>query len=149
MTDASETEINDVNIIGSKDWFLQSTIETIINSGVEMGITLIVGGTIVSGTLIDGRKFFIELGDALTADSKSAGDSYETLGTGWKEFAALYDKPENAPEDWSPPSAGFIHLRDARYHAPGQNPLPTHKGVLWRGKLSSVDGFNIGSLSAG
>ena len=44
------------------------------------------------------------------------------------------------------PSPSFIHLRSAKIYAAGQRPLPT-TGMLWRGKISSVDGFTIGVLS--
>lgn len=141
-------EVQDVAIVGSMDWFLQSTIETIINRGVDIGVTLTVGGAIVSGILISGRKYFEELGDTLASASQSDGDMQSVLGEAWKQYTAIYDEPENAPDDWQAPPAGFIHLRDARFYAPGQHPIPSN-GVLWRGKLSSVDGFSIGNFSEG
>ncbi len=141
-------EVQDVSIVGAVDWFLQSTIETVINSGVDIGVTLTVGGAIVSGILISGRKYFEELGDALSAASQTEGDMQSVLGGAWKQYTAIYDRPEDAPEDWQAPPAGFIHLRNAKFHGPGQPPIPTNQGVLWRGKLSSVDGFSIGNFSA-
>lgn len=141
------SDVQDVDVVGSKDWFLQSTIETVIAHGVEIGVTLAVGGAVVSGTLISGRKYFEELGDALSSASETEGDMQSILGESWKQFTGIYDKPEDAPDDWQGPRANFIHLRGARYFAPGQRPIPTTQGFLWRGKLSAVDAFSIGNLS--
>lgn len=143
----SQSEVQDVEILGSKDWFLQSTIETIIAHGVEIGITLTVGGAIVSGMLISGKKYFEELGDTLAAASEAEGDMQSVIGNAWKQYTAIYDQPDDAPEDWQPPAASFIHLRNAKFYAPGQPPIPSNRGVLWRGKLASIDGFSIGNFS--
>lgn len=153
MSDAADEQtealpqIQDVEIVGSKDWFLQSTIETIIANGVEIGVTLTVGGVIVSGILISGKKYFDELSDVLIAASQSEDDGPRILGEAWKQYTVIYEKPEGASGDWRAPPAGFIHLRNARFYAPGAPPIPSNRGVLWRGKLSSVDGFSIGNFS--
>lgn len=148
-TDSDQTaaEVQAVEVVGTVDWFLQSTIETVIAKGVEIGVTLTVGGAIVSGTLIKGRTYFEELGATLTAASQAEGDMQSVLGEAWKGYTAIYDKPAGAGDDWQAPAATYIHLRDTRFFSPGNAPLPTNQGVLWRGKLSSIDGFSIGSLS--
>jgi hypothetical protein len=138
--------IQEVSVTGSIDWFLQSTIESIIGRGVEIGVTLTVGGAIISGMLISGQTYFKELGDTLTAASREEGDMHSILGEAWKEYTAIYEKPEDAAEDWTPPPAGYIHLREARFFSPSQRAIPD-KGILWRGKLSSIDAFSIGNLS--
>lgn len=141
-------EFQTVEVAGARDWFMQNIIETVINNGVEIGVLLTIGGSIVSGVLISGRTYFTELGETLKSASNSEGDLQSVLGDAWKRFTEIYDKPEEESDDWSPPSAGFIHLRDARFCAPGQNsPLPRDKGMLWRGKISAIDGFSIGNLS--
>lgn len=147
-TDEVITPIQEVEIVGATDWFLRQTIETVIAHGVEIGVTLAVGGSIISGILVSGKTYFAELGETLKGASKSEGDMQSVLGEAWKGYTALYEKPEGAPDDWVVPPAGYIHLRNARYFAPGQPPVPTNQGVLWRGKLSAVDGFSIGNLSA-
>lgn len=143
----NEDGVRSVIIADAKDWFLQSTIESVIAAGVEIGVTLTVGGAVVSGTLISGKTYFKELGEVLAGASQQEGDMQSVLGSSWSKYSAIYEKPEDAPEDWRAPPAGFIHLRDARYYAPGQGPLPSNQGVLWRGKLSAVDAFSVGSLS--
>jgi len=39
-----------------------------------------------------------------------------------------------------------IHLRNSHF-AVGDNLLPDNTGVLWRGRLEHVQGWNIGSMS--
>lgn len=131
----------------NQDWFLEGIIENVINHGVDIGITLSVNGAIVSGILISGKKYFEELSEMMAKHSQNPGDIMGALAEGWKSYTVIYEKPEDAPEDWTPPRAAYIHLRDARYFAPGQAPIPTNMGVLWRGKLSEVDGFSIGNMS--
>lgn len=149
---ASEIEqasvVQHVELVGSRDWFLQSIIEVVIAHGVEFGITLVVGGSVVSGILISGKKFFEEIGNATLAMSEIEGDIQSVLGNGWKQYTSIYDAPKNAPDDWQGPPTGFIHLKDARFFAPGQQPIPTRQGLLWRGKLEAIDGFSFGNFSA-
>lgn len=138
----------DVEVVGSKDWFLQSIIETVISQGVEIGVIVNTGGAIISGMLISGEKYFDELGNVMTAASEADGDIQAVLGQAWKGYKSIYQRPTDAEDEWQQPQAHFIHLKNARYYAPGQSPTPSSQGLLWRGKLSSVDGFTIGNFSA-
>jgi hypothetical protein len=137
-----------VDLINSRDWFLQSIIETVVAHGVEIGVTLTVGGTTISGMLISGQKYFDELADALKKSSAEEGDIHSVLADGWRHMKAVYEKPEGASDDWTPPQAGFVHLKNAFIFANGGPPMPGNQGLLWRGNLASVDGFAIGNMSA-
>ncbi len=59
-----------------------------------------------------------------------------------EEYRQTYTDGEAVTED--PSSTAFLHLRNARTLGP-QGPTPTD-GTLWRGRLSSVDGFTFGEL---
>lgn len=154
MSDGDTTDLVDHNdeptavySTDSKDWFLQSIIETAIAAGVEIGMTVTVGGTTVSGILINGKKYFEELGDLLEGSSRAEGDMQSVLGSAWRKFTAIYEKPEDSDDSWQPSPAAYIHLKNAFFHAPGQSRMPSNTGVLWRGKLSAIDGFSIGNFS--
>jgi hypothetical protein len=97
--------------------------------------------------MISGKTYFKELGEMLAAASAGEGDMQSMLGEAWSKYSAIYEKPDDASEDWAPPPAGFIHLRKARFYAPGQHPIPGDQGFLWRGKLSSIDAFSVGNFS--
>ncbi|RKE49988.1 gas vesicle accessory protein GvpU [Sphingomonas sp. PP-CC-1A-547] len=130
------------------DWFLRSIIETYTNDGVEIGLTLTVGGSVVSGLLISGKTYFKELKRFLTESSGQAGDLFATMADDFGELGPyIYDKPSDAADDWKPKPTGFVHLKDARFHAPGQRPMPTKTSFLWRGKLEAIDGFFIGCFT--
>ena len=100
-----------------------------------IGITLTVGGLLVTGELISAKTYMDEFLHGTLRDKMrfaiEANDS-------------LKQQIENAPvgED------GFIHLRNAKFLLPtGQPPVPgVGNGVLWRGRLDSVDGFFVGLL---
>ncbi|MGJ8587674.1 MAG: gas vesicle accessory protein GvpU [Yoonia sp.] len=130
----------------SQDWFLEDIINVFVSKGLGMGVTLTVGGVIVSGLLISGKKYFQQLSENIQTGSDASGEIGEIIGGHWKGYTAIYEKPDNAPDDWEPRPVGYVHLANAQIHAPGQSPIPTNQGVLWRGKLSSVDSFFIGQM---
>lgn len=139
------TSPQEVLIADDKDWFLQQTIETIIQGGVEIGVTLIVGGAVIAGMLISGKKYFEELADAMKTTSEEDGDFQSQLADAWRRYTTLYERPDDAADDWTPGPAGYIHLRNAKLYSQGRQPLPAN-GMLWRGRLAAVDGFALGSF---
>ncbi|QNA83635.1 hypothetical protein G4G27_06210 [Sphingomonas sp. So64.6b] len=145
--DDNSTDVQVADIVGNQDWFLTHIIENIINQGVEIGVTLTISGQVVSGMLIGGKTYFKELGQLIAGASKKEGDIYDTLGEDWPKNAALYEKPEDASDDWVEPLASYLHLREAYYLNPGQSVFPVKPGMLWRGRISRVDGFSIGNIS--
>ena len=128
----------------SVDWYLQELVGFANTSGLEMGLTLNVGGSVVSGKLISGRKYFEtfaeQFASAWPGDEESRANIYKSLAA----HAEIYDSTET--EDLPPPQ--YVHLADARVHSPTGS-LPTNSGVLWRGKVNAVSGFSLGSLSVG
>jgi hypothetical protein len=132
--------------LDDKDWFLQQVIAT-ANLGLSMGLTITLGGTVISGQLISGRQYFEELSDQIKGGSTNMGnETLEMLGDNWKMLTQIYDKPEGAGDDWQPAPAGYIHMRQAKIYTPGQHPLPGGQGLLWRGKVAAVDGFALGQF---
>ena len=60
----------------------------------------------------------------------------------WKE---LYPKPEEIKAD-DVPGPSYIHLERAQI-VQNNTSVTSGSGVLWRGKLSSVDGSTLGTLA--
>lgn len=100
----------------------------------RLQLTLNVGGMLVTGLLINHEQYMKQfLGGFIHEIWEKHGD---------KDEAKLKDAAEAAPE--------FIHLESARFFVPGQHPIPTTgAGVLWRGRLDAIVGFNIGELREG
>jgi len=92
-------------------------------------VTLLVKGTIVSGTIVSRRDYVL------------ANPVLESID----EVIESEAKKDGSPR---PASKDFIHLKDARIFAPGQPPIPSTDptGFFWRIRLSSVDGFTVGGL---
>jgi hypothetical protein len=129
------------------DWFLANQVHLADAYGIEQGITLNVGGVLVSGMLIGGRKYFQELSDQIrrvTAGTASEGYG-ELMGDTHSAFVEVY--PERQPDQPYPyRRINYIHLRGALTF--GSNGIMSpREGVYWRGKLSSVDGYSFGNLS--
>ncbi len=70
----------------------------------------------------------------------------EDIRRAFASHASIYDSEDDAQQSSTPPQ--FIHLIDSRCFSPGGQPLPSNRGVLWRGKVNAVSGFTLGSLSA-
>lgn len=129
------------------DWFLETIVRVYAGNGITLGVTLTVGGACITGTLISGKRYFTELSAMLRAVSKSDGDIAEVISDTVKTYTGLYDKPEDAPDDWDERPVGYIHLMGARYVSPSGEQMPSAPGMLWRGKLSAVDAFSVGEIT--
>lgn len=130
-----------------KDWFLQSVIK-LVNAGMEIGVTLTLPGSIVSGTLISGHSYFVEISELLRSTSSPKNEKKNfLLGVAdlWEKNASIYE--DDASEQMNT-TIGYIHLRDAYFYSPSGDRLPTGKvGTLWRGRLAAVSGFCVGVIS--
>lgn len=132
----------------NSDWFLQALVDICNGSESEMffSITLNVGGLLISGELIGGEHYF----NGIANDLEWSG-IHPKIADAFRKPAEIYTKQrEKVPggeESNSPPK--FIHLRNARIFHPSGNPIPTNRGTWWRGQLNAVDGFILGTLSAG
>lgn len=128
----------------SVDWFLQNLVSIANNSNVEFGITLFVEGIIVSGNLVSGKKYFETFADEFSNAYPGDPDTKEGIRQAFASNSSIYDSED---DEHDLPRPQYIHLIDSRCFAPGGQPLPGNSGVLWRGKINSVSGFNLGSLT--
>ena len=127
------------------DWLLQNLVNFANEAGVESGVTLQVGGLLVSGTMISFDKYLDEFSDLFGAGFGKNSELGKQIGTaikGWKPERKA-PSAEDA-QDWPPPQ--FVHLRNASFFFPGQRAFPSSQ-VLWRGRLSEVGGFFLGVLA--
>lgn len=100
--------------------------------GVEVEITLQVGGLLVCGRLTS-LAAYTELLDAQLEEAARLDPRFERDG----------DDGEEPPDGVSPAAAGgFIHLRDTVISSPGYGAV-VHSSA-WRGRLASVDAFSLG-----
>lgn len=128
-----------------RDWLLENLVIMANELGTEYGVTLLVGGTIVTGVIISGRSYFEQFAEeaaGMYADTETAKAAKEAY-LSHKDFYP----PRAAGDDNPSIPANYIHLRDAKFIANGHSPIPNNRGVLWRARLSCVDAFNLGTMS--
>jgi hypothetical protein len=134
----------------SSDWFLQHLVSISNDAGLQIGLTVQVGGLLVSGQLVSGEQYF----EGIAADFEHGLAAYPQLAQAMKKsfasFGVIY-KSESQPEGSQSVEArapNYIHLTDARFFSTAGDPIPQNKGVWWRGRISAIGGFTIGQLRA-
>ena len=136
----SGNDVAQVMNIDNQDWFLQSLINIVNTEEMSFGITLNVGGLLVSGTLIGGQHYFEGFG----SDFSGGDESAENLKKAFAKYSNIYTQEKEDKQK----SPRYIHLQDAQFFNTSGNPIPSNKGVWWRGRVSEVSGFMLGSLSS-
>jgi hypothetical protein len=127
------------------DAVLGAMVEAVSRSdAAELGLTLYVSGTVISGILVSGKRFFELMADWLTA--QGAQEFAENFA---RPTAELFSRPDTESADEGEAEVSFsdyIHLRAARVFTSGNDrPLPE---TFWRGRLSHVSGWSFGTMRA-
>lgn len=129
----------------NRDVILTMFINTVNNTDISMGITLNIGGQIITGNLISYKRYLREVGEQFgnTNDEHGIGialkDSFKSVAD---EVEKIFANTENTEDDGNKPQEpNFIHLSEVRII--GQTNVTSKH---WRGKLSSVDGFIFGRM---
>jgi hypothetical protein len=143
-TEASRAQTSDV--------FLEDWVTLANDYNLQIAVTLMMSGILVSGTITSGAEFLQHIGRSISA---AAGSDQKPLGqTIEKHYQAvakkLYPQTPAAPEKevpealegTAPRKSYFIHLKDVNMLGP--RPLPAVP--YWRGRLDRVDGWFIGGL---
>jgi hypothetical protein len=123
------------SFMATQDWFLESLVNIANETEVGVDVTLMVGGTVVTGTLASGKQYFEGLAGLKFQGNQEIGDVLKQV------FADAGQALQPAGDE--PPQ--YVHLRDARVVTTAGT-LPTNEGMWWRGHLSEVDAFWVGSL---
>lgn len=124
------------------DWFLGSLVRIVTSSRISIGVTLNVGGSLISGDLVSGREYFENVGREF---NESLGRGPDAPGL-FDDLAAVYKGQDDEQEEATKVVTQYIHLRGAKMYHPGQQPIPANRGIWWRGRLSAIDGFALGKL---
>jgi len=144
MTDDAKQE-DLKNRVRSEDWFLQSLVNVVNGGQLSFGVTLNVGGFLISGVLVSGKEYFDGLGGDVASgvdDSEAASLIQETFN----KYGAIYDIDDVKGKEEGLPRPAYIHMRDARFFSTSGEPVPSNQGVWWRGRIGEVQGFVLGCL---
>lgn len=129
--------------VTQSDWFLQSLVNMVNINDLEFGITLQVSGLLVSGNLVGGKEYFEGFAEDFSSSFTNEPEVAENIKSSFAQYGEIYEKKDG--EEIPPPQ--YIHLKDTRFFNTSGNPIPGNKGVWWRGRISEVGGFTLGSLS--
>lgn len=143
------SDATDHMIANNKDWFLESLVTTVNNTGLEIGITLQMDGFLVSGFLVNGGKYFEGFSNEFISETAAHFGNDEALDAiqqAFNTYAGMYAPKEG--EEAAADKANYIHLQDARFFNTNGAPIPNNRGMWWRGRLSEVNGFILGTLNA-
>ena len=123
------------------DWFLQALVNMANSGNFTMGITLQVSGFLVSGELISGPTYFEGFATDFVSPMRDRTEA-EKIRKTLSDCGELYKT-----DTLNVPLPAYIHLKQARFFNTAGNPIPGNRGVWWRGRISEVGGFVLGTLS--
>ena len=129
------------------DWFLQLLVETVKNCKLKIGITLNIGGLLLSGNLVSGKDYF----EGLAKDLSSCFPNKEAsarIKHALEEYAEKIYSESNQGSSQIPPPA-YIHLENANFFSFNGQSLSSNGSVWWRGRMSEIQGFILGTLKTG
>lgn len=112
--------------------------------GPSIAITLMFGGTLVTGKLIGHEEYFSRVGDLWSRGFPSP-EQREAIDRFWTSQG----RPEPGEDDVESKPLRYIHLADAHVVAGPAGLIPSGKGILWRGRISGIDGFFFEALGVG
>lgn len=133
--------------LDGKDWMLRDALDFLLDQNDEVKktvrLTVILGGVVVSGTVIGRREWLERIACDLNAAGEGFGTSFNTvLGHDIDEIDEVNARRSNAGIPTR--ARRFIHMRDARLHATTVMNVPA-----WRGDLSDVSGWSFGGDTTG
>lgn len=127
------------------DAFLQFLVN-LVNNGSQIesiGVTLQMGGMLVSGSIVSGAEYFDSFAAGFTASLHTVDEATrKTVHASLTELGDVFRLPQ--PAD---PLPNYIHLADALFFTADGTPI-AGQPTLWRGRTGAVDGFVLGRLQA-
>ncbi|MCA1065568.1 gas vesicle accessory protein GvpU [Rossellomorea sp. AcN35-11] len=121
---------------GTKDSILEFFVQASNRHHFSLDITLNVKGAVITGTLVSAKEYFDSLSETFEDGSEVAQRLSEEL-----------TKASESVEENLSSEAHFIHLKNTKVYCGDSKPTPSKGKIMWRGKLSDVDGFFLGKIS--
>jgi len=134
-----------------RDWLLETLVNLANQFELGIPITLIVQGAVITGQLIGVKQYFTEYGSVLGQGFRGLSEEIAAsvqrifTDTGDQSLVSLRDRNQQDTEESEPESPTYIHLKDTKFVF-GSSLTPEGNGVLWRGRISEVVGFSLGTL---
>lgn len=137
--------VQDKHAAPGADAFLQFLVN-LVNNGSQIesiGVTLQMGGMMVSGSIVSGADYFDRFAASFTNSlSTIDAETRASVHASLAELGDVFRVPQ--PAD---PLPNYIHLADALFFAADGSPV-AGQPTLWRGRTSAVDGFILGRMQS-
>ncbi|PPA70835.1 gas vesicle accessory protein GvpU [Jeotgalibacillus proteolyticus] len=121
-----------------KDNIIEFFVQAANKHDFSLDITLNVKGSVISGTMISAKDYFDELSEAFEDGNEVAQKLSEQLAKAGESVES------NGSEE-----AHFVHMKNTKVYIGDNKSTPSRGKILWRGKLSEIDGFFLGKISDG
>ncbi|KMJ56159.1 gas vesicle protein GvpU [Bacillus sp. LL01] len=119
-----------------KDSILQFFVQAANKHSFSLDITLNVKGSLISGTLVSAKEYLDELNESFEGGNEVA-----------QKVSNELSKASEEAESGSPPEVSFIHMKHTKVFIGDSKSTPSTGKIIWRGKLSEVDGFFLGKIT--
>ncbi|MCK6961318.1 gas vesicle accessory protein GvpU [Enterobacter bugandensis] len=116
------------------DQDLEYLVNVVERANIDIGITLLVKGLLVSGMLVSNKKYYTQVSD----DLQLSGDIGASIAEYFKERAKNFDVEKT---EYSEPS--FMNLIKVSF-LKGDGQMGSMKGACLRLKIEEVDGYFLG-----
>ncbi len=117
---------------------------------MELDVTINVSGLCISGKLIGASQFYDGLSEYFNRSKIMNISVQDTINEVKDSYKNIFNKIKNTipktAEELEKYDFKFIYLKEARFYS-GFRAIPTENPVYWAGRLSSVDGFSLGTLN--
>lgn len=123
----------------AEDPVLKWLIALVENGEMTLQVTLNIQGAILSGNLISQKEY----GEML---AQYLGKTSGTKATKKKGFIHGVKIPDF--NLYATGEEGYLHLSHVKIHYSTADTAVFEEETLWRGKVSSVDGFTVGLFSS-
>jgi hypothetical protein len=129
------------------DYFLQNLVDLVHRNrgNITFPITLFVGGIVISGQMIDGETYYNLFAENFDKMTSRSIQNWEDVVSEFKEWGKPFTS-YGTDEEHKTHELTYIFLRDATFLS-GTRVVPMQGGLLWRGRLSSVDGFSFALMA--
>lgn len=123
-----------------RDAVLDTFVYIINENDIEMGLTLFVGGLIVTGDLISFKKYLEGIGESF---QESESEVAKSIGEVISSIIPEKTEDKESEEGQDSSDVNFIHLQNVTVISSNTN----YSVPFWRGSLASVDGFSFGKFN--
>jgi hypothetical protein len=118
----------------TKDSILEFFVQAANKHDFSLDITLNIKGAVITGTMVSAQEYFNTL-------SETIGDESEIAQMVSEQLRKTGEAAQSADSE-----AYFLHMKDTKVYCGDSKPTPSKGKILWRGKLSEIDGFFLGKI---